>query len=409
MVTFVVDTLSVLLGIAILSLITVNTGLCLKTWLAHPGLSSLQLLIISMLVSFWALAGSLFIAKPVLPGNPSMYLPVLFSAGLVCLFAALIGLSRMLATAFYGKFPGFLINAAAVLHAITAGLAVADAFLEHPLFFSLSFTAGSWKLTMHPYSIAVTFVAVTLTAVSVSSSIIIQNPVREYFYTGQKRFKWFFTSAFTVCLTVTVTSFTGSVLLQAISFITGQLITTLSVLGLFFLIFYLSVTQPLFLMLSGADPAPFLEQGYIGYFFGTFTDEGPVPTTVSPVFKERMHLSDLALLHLTLKVITVVGTDASASFQHEAAVIHVPVTATVNLLGVFFNSRNLEAKDTRLHVCAPSAAGILFPVVLNETFQHVFSILPVVMGRVFRKTVTELDDHAFLEELARAVLKKLLD
>ncbi|MFW9996470.1 MAG: hypothetical protein ACFFD4_30785, partial [Candidatus Odinarchaeota archaeon] len=79
-----------------------------------------------------------------------------------------------------------------------------------------------------------------------------------------------------------------------------------------------------------------------------------------------------------------------------------------NALGVFFNSTNPVAKDPRLQRCTPVVFGILFPAVLNGAFQHIFSMLPLVLEQVSRKTVPELDDHKFLEKLAKTVLRRLL-
>ncbi|MFW9991320.1 MAG: hypothetical protein ACFFD4_04595 [Candidatus Odinarchaeota archaeon] len=406
--TVVMDAFSLLAGISLLFFLSVNSGLSFKLLLDYLDLSSLRLLIVMLLINSWVLSGILVIFDPVLSGATNGFLPVLFSAGLICFFTGLAGLSRVLNQAFHGTFLRVLVNSSGTCYSIAAVLAAADVFLERPMFFTLSPLNGELDLFMHPFSLAVTLLAVILITVSVAGSILIPNPVRNYFYTHQVRFKSVLLIAFAGFLLAIPAAFCGTVIFHAIPFKTGRAINMLSVSGLFFTIYYLSATQPLFLLLSGANSGSFLERGYTGYFFGAFMDEGPVPATVSAAFKERMGLSDQVLLHLALKVLMVAGTDSSARSHREAAVIHVPVTDDINALGVFFNSTNPVAKDPRLQRCTPVVFGILFPAVLNGAFQHIFSMLPLVLEQVSRKTVPELDDHEFLEKLARTVLRRLL-
>ncbi|MFW9997367.1 MAG: hypothetical protein ACFFD4_35310 [Candidatus Odinarchaeota archaeon] len=393
----------------VLFLVFMNTGFVVKIFLDYPGISSARLVIISLLINVWAFTGSLFFFVAVLPENTGAVLTFLHSIGLFCLFSGLTGLAAVLNKTLHGKPVRFLINSSAVLYAMDASLAVADLCLERPVFFAFAVTPGTWRFDMHPFSILLTLLAVVLTAVSVFASILVANPVREYFLGQQKRFKKTVLTAFFLFLAMLPAGFAGTVIFHVIPLTIGFAANMLSVLGLFSITFYMFATQPLFLLLSGANPDVFLKQGYTGYFLGVFADDGPGPALVSAECKSRLDLSELALLHLNLKVLTVAGTDSSARFQRVAAVIHVPVTDNINALGVYFNSNDPEAKDPRLRRNSPVVFGVLFPVVLNKAFHHIFDVLPIVLEQVSLKTVPELKNSFFLENLARMVLKKLLE
>ncbi|MFW9992839.1 MAG: hypothetical protein ACFFD4_12415 [Candidatus Odinarchaeota archaeon] len=403
-----VDTFSILAGAVLLVLIAVNSSFPFRLLLDYPDMSSVRLFIMALLVSLWAVFTVLFLFEPVLPGDTGKILSFLYPASLICLFSGLILLSFMLNQSLHGRVMRFFINASTVVHTATAALAAVDLFSEYPVFFILSPVDGEWILFLHPFSTVMTMLAALCVMTSVSGSILVSNPVREHFFIPRKRFKAVFLTVFTVFLVMMPAGFIGTVIVHAVPLKVAFTVNVVVILGLFITTFYLTVTQPLFLLLSGARPDPFLTRGYMGYFLGAFKDDGPEPVLVSAAFKERMHLSDLTLLHLNLKILAVSGTDCSARSQREAAVIHVPVTDNINALGVYFTSTNPMANDPRLQRFTPVVFGILFPTVLNETFQHVFTILPLVTGQVSGKTLAGLEDQAFLEELARTVLRKLL-
>ncbi|MFX0095167.1 MAG: hypothetical protein ACFFBD_25760, partial [Candidatus Hodarchaeota archaeon] len=337
---------------------------------------------------------------------PENVLILMYYLGNIGFLLGMLGFSRMINHPAFPKIIRVLSKLSEYGYSMVFALNIADMFLVHPVFFLISRNYGEWQLSFHPLALILFIISTSFTIILAFTEIINPPPFYDARFLREKKIRIVLYPAIILCLAINSIFFLGMVYLNIVPFKLGFMIITPIVISLFSVVLYLSHTQPVFLLISGAQPTLFIRQGYIGYFLASFTDFGPAPILVSQQFKERMNISEDELANFSVG-----GLSATFSNSSVRKIALLPLLTVKDLVGLTFSFpiSNPSLEDERLVHSAPSLFSIFFPSVMTFVFSNLSRVVPIVWEKIEEKeTLTQLADSKFLEELTLIVLRKLL-
>lgn len=402
------NVIEIFFGLFFLIFILLSIGFSCKILLTYFDIPSLHLLMIIMCIDIWIFGTVLSLLEPLLPVVPDDAFLLVYRFGIITILLGMISFSQMMHRPIFSRITRFLSTLSEIVFSMIFALAMVDVLLLHPQFFSITRNSvGDWEFTLHPLTLTLLIVAISLIISAISLDLLTAPTISEKFIAHLKTIRLILLIGFTLVLCIGSIFFFGTIYFHWVPPKLGSIFFTLTIILLFSFLIYLSYTQPFFLFMSGIQPNNLFKPGYVGYLLGSLTDFGPEPILVSPKIKKRMDLSDEALITFTIFILSLTGT-----FDTIAEKVSLfPISAAEELFALTFTflTKNPAIKDERMAEGAPTFFAVFIPSIMTLGLNNMPNILSIVMERMKEKEdLSQLAEHEFLKELTLFVLRKLL-
>ncbi|MFX0090407.1 MAG: hypothetical protein ACFFBD_01495 [Candidatus Hodarchaeota archaeon] len=396
----IIDTLA---GIFFLFIVIISFGYIFRIFITYLDRSAIYLLLLTVCFDCWVFTRSLFLLESLIL-FPAEILKLSYFIGNIGLFFYLVGNSFMLNRSVFPRVTRISSMACVITGSMVIAANIFDMVLSQPLFFVLTNNAGIWKVTIHPLMLGLIFLATFFIVSSFFINVLMLPLLSEEIRFQQKKIRNLLIGTLTTCWIIGALIYAGTATLQMVttnlSFIIVMSIALISSIT----IFYICNNYPFFFLIIGTQSKLLLEQGHIGYFLASFTDYGPSPILYSSKFEERNQLGEEAYTNFSIN-----GMTALIAYEHvgdRMALIPFPTVYNIQALVFTFYILNQELDDDRLMEGAPTFFSIMFPHDLTWALSNLEEIAPIVWERLRKKkTLSEVSDPDFLEELTLSILR----
>ncbi|MFX0091989.1 MAG: hypothetical protein ACFFBD_09520 [Candidatus Hodarchaeota archaeon] len=391
------DLVIVLLSLVLLVLVGAGLWLSFRLFLINLNRVSLNILVVVLFMDFWVLSKLFSSFIDFFPSFRAIE-TIIGSIGPFTGITGAIFLSKAFDQPFLDKKTRFSALVTLSLFLILFGVALTDLFLPSPIFFDSTYQSGEWQHTLHPLTLILVILGILLFLVTFVFAFKSIRMMPDYLI-SEKSLKL----AVLMAVISLVVCVGGLVLFLDLPALFVLCLTAL-ISSFTLLLPYISQDQPFLLLGGGFQPNLMLERGYLGYCLSSWSELGPCPILFSSEFGTFANVSEADLLLLSVKAATTLGGDKSIGL------VPIPNHADLLALVVTFPIKNHEFTDRRFREGVPSQFAILFPSVMSIALNRINRVLPIVLKKVNQKEdIKALADHNYLQEMAIAALKCLLE
>ncbi|MFX0064464.1 MAG: hypothetical protein ACFFC7_20015 [Candidatus Hermodarchaeota archaeon] len=330
---------------------------------------------------------------------------VVYTIGNIALLLGLIGFAYMMNHSIFSRTAGIFAKLSIFGYSMIIALNLVDLLLTEPIFFLIIQNTADWEVNAHPLATVLIIVTGFLLMLTVAINILNLSIIPENLVSQQKNMRYLLLLGIIVGVGVGIGAFISTSVLNLVSLKVSLILFVAAAFISILPLLYFSYTQPFFFLVVGMQSSRLLlEQGYVGYFLGSFTDYGPSPVLISAELKEQMNISDQILVNFSVSALS--ASSIYESLVGTFSLLPVPECTTLTALTFTFIVKNPKIQDERLIDGTTTFVAIMFPTSMLSGINNIAKIQPYIWAQLKEKeTLSQVSDPEFLEKLTLFILR----